>query len=163
MRRRIVVAAIALICGALATSCAGPTPLQLDTGKTTVEFSFRDSSVPPQYHRSYVIKATNKEASITVDSYGDVLAQETTAMPADTWTKVLELAGTLPTRAEAISEPEPGCTGGTASKIVIRDGDQDRYSKSAENCGGRSDKPLTETVAPLEALFDMKQLLKTGN
>jgi hypothetical protein len=163
MRTRMVLAVMALVFAGTATSCAGPTPLSLDAGKATVEYSFRDSSVPPQYHRSYVIKASDKEATITVDSYGDVLSQETSAMSADTWAKVLKLAGTLPARAEQISEPKPGCTGGTASKIVVRDGDQERYSKSAENCGGRSDGPLTETIAPLEALFNMKQLLQTGS
>ena len=162
MRRRIVLATLAVVCAGMSTSCAGSAPLQLDAGTTTVEYSFRDSSVPPQYHRSYVIKASKNDASITVDSYGDVLAQETIVMPADTWTKVLESAKTLPARAGKISEPKPGCTGGTGSKITIRDGGAERYSKSAENCGGRSDQPLTETAGPLEALFDMDQLLKTG-
>ncbi|MGO4253135.1 hypothetical protein AB4Y81_12805 [Paenarthrobacter sp. TAF1] len=162
MRRRIVLAALAVFCAGMATSCAGSAPLQLDAGTTTVEYSFRDSSVPPQYHRSYVIKASKNEASITVDSYGDVLGQETSVMPADTWTQVLGSAKTLPSRAAKISEPKPGCTGGTGSKITIRDSGGERYSKSVENCGGRSDQPLTETAGLLEALFDMDELLKTG-
>ncbi len=149
-----------LVCAGMINSCAGPAPLQLDPAKTTVEYRFRDSSVPPQYHRSFVIKASDKQATITVDSYGDVLAQETKDMPADTWSKVLELAETLPSRAEKITEAQPGCTGGTGSEIVIRHDDQERFAKKVENCGGRSDKPLTETASPLEALFDMNRLLK---
>jgi hypothetical protein len=163
MRRRFAFTAIAAVCIGLATACAEPANLQLDPAETTVEYKFRDSSVPPQYHRSYIIKASETEASITVDSYGDVLRQETAAMPAETWTKVIELAGTLPERSDNIATPKPGCAGGTASKIIVRDGGQEQYSKSAENCGGGSDEPLTDTAAPLEELFDMKDLLKNGD
>ena len=161
MRRRIVASAIAAICLALTTACAGAPSLTLDRTTTSLEYKFRDSSVPPQYHRSYVITATEKEASITVDSYGDVLRQENAAMPAETWDDVIELASTLPSRADKISNPKPGCAGGTTSRVIVREGDHERYSKSAENCGGASDKPLTDTAAPLVALFDMNELLKT--
>ncbi|MEV7603843.1 hypothetical protein AB0N65_00195 [Paenarthrobacter sp. NPDC089322] len=161
MRRRIVASAIAAVCLALATACTAAPGLTLDPATTTVEYSFRDSSVPPRYHRSYVITATEKEASITVDSYGDVLRQENAAMPAETWADVMELAATLPSRAGKISDPEPGCAGGTASKVIVKEGDHERYSKSAEKCGGASDEPLTDTAAPLVALFDMNELLKT--
>lgn len=163
MRRRITFAVIAAVCIGPATACGAPADLQLNPAETTVEYNFRDSSVPPKYHRSYVIKASATEASITVDSYGDVLRQETAAMPAETWAKVIELAGTLPGRSHDIAAPKPGCTGGSASKVIVLDGGQARYSKSAENCGGRSDEPLTETAAPLEGLFDMNDLLKTSD
>ena len=163
MRRRVTLTAIAAACIGMVTACAGPAKLQLDPAETTVEYSFRDSSVPPPYHRSYIIKASEAEASITVDSYGDVLRQETAAMPAETWLRVLELANTLPERSRDISQPKQGCMGGSASKLIIRDGGREQYSKSAENCGGRSDEPLTDTADPLEGLFDMNDLLKTGD
>ncbi|MBT2537386.1 hypothetical protein [Arthrobacter sp. ISL-69] len=162
MRSRIAFAVITAVCIGLATACGAPADLQLNPAETTVEYNFRDSSVPPRYHRSYLIKASATEASITVDSYGDVLRQETAVMPAETWAKVIELAGTLPGRSHDIAAPKPGCTGGTASKVIVRDGGQVQYSKSAENCGGGSDEPLTDTAAPLEGLFDMNDLLKTS-
>ncbi|MFC8039456.1 hypothetical protein ACFUOZ_08890 [Paenarthrobacter sp. NPDC057355] len=163
MRRRIAFTAIAAVCIGLASACAEPAKLQLDPAETMVEYKFRASSVPPQYHRSYIIKASETEASITVDSYGEVLRQETVAMPAETWSKVMALAATLPQRSDSIATPKPGCSGGTASKIIVRNGGQEQYSKSAENCGGKSDQPLTDTAAPLEELFNMKELLKYGD
>jgi hypothetical protein len=142
MRRRMSFIVVAAIFIGVATACAEPASLDLDAAQTTVEYSFRDSSVPPPYHRSYVIKASETEASITVDSYGDVLRQETAAMPAETWAQVLESAE-------------------TGSRIMVRDSGREQYSKSVENCGGgASDKPLKDTTAPLEDLFDMKDLLK---
>ncbi|UZX04966.1 hypothetical protein F8G81_21965 [Arthrobacter sp. CDRTa11] len=160
MRRRMTFIVVAAIFIGAATGCAEPASLDLDAAQTTVEYSFRDSSVPPPYHRSYVIKASETEASITVDSYGDVLRQETAAMPAETWAKVLESAETLPRRTHNMRTPKPGCAGGTGSRIMVRDSGREQYSKSVENCGGGSDQPLRETTAPLEDLFDMNDLLK---
>ena len=160
MRRRIAFTVMAAVCIGLVTACA-PATLQLDPAETTVEYSFRDSSVPPRYHRSYIIQASETEARITVDSYGDVLRQETAAMPAETWAKVIGMAGTLPQRSQDIAAPKPGCTGGSGSRIIIRAGGKEQYSKSAENCGGRTDAPLTDTAAAIEGLFDMDDLLKT--
>jgi hypothetical protein len=160
MRRHITFIVVAAVCVGLSTACAEPAKLQLDPAETTVEYKFRDSSVPPPYHRSYIIKASETEASITVDSYGDVLRQETAVMPTETWAKVIELAGTLPERSQDIATPKPGCAGGTASKIMVRDAGREQYTKSAENCGGGSDEPLRDTAAPLEKLFDMSDLLK---
>lgn len=162
MRRRIALVSIAVFSLGMLTACAVPNSLKLNPSETTVEYRFRDSSVPPKYHRSYTIKASDKEASITVDSYGDVLRQETAAMPAETWTEVMNLARSLPERTKDIRAPKPGCAGGTASTIVVREGEQERYSQRIEDCGGDPVTPLTETAAPLEALFDMKDLLKTG-
>ncbi|YCK81240.1 hypothetical protein M1D89_19550 [Arthrobacter sp. D3-18] len=161
MRCRIIMIAIAAVSVGLTTGCSAATPLEVDPSRTSVEYTFRDSSVPPEYHRSYVIKASDTEASITVDSYGDVLRQETTAVPADTWTKVTDLVRSLPERTKNIKTQKPGCAGGTASTIVVREGDEARYSRHIEDCGGGPVAPLTDTAAPLEALFDMKDLLKT--
>ncbi|MBT2584778.1 hypothetical protein [Arthrobacter sp. ISL-95] len=162
MRRRITIFAITAVSVGLTVGCSAPAPLEVDPAKTSVEYTFRDSSVPPQYHRSYVIKASNTEATITVDSYGDVLRQETAAMPAETWTRVMDLVRSLPERTKDIKTPKPGCAGGTASKILVRESEQERYSQRIENCGGGPGAPLTDTAVPLTALFDMNDLLKTG-
>ena len=43
---------------------------------TRIVYHFQDASVPPQYHRSYTITVTREHAHIIVDSYGDILAEE---------------------------------------------------------------------------------------
>jgi hypothetical protein len=162
MRCRITMIATAAVSVGLTVGCSAAKPLEVDPARTSVEYTFRDSSVPPEYHRSYVIKASSTQATITVDSYGDVLRQESSAVSAETWTKVTDLVRSLPERTKDIKTQKPGCAGGTASKIVVREGDEERYSRHIEDCGGGPVAPLTDTTAPLEALFDMTDLLKTS-
>jgi len=40
---------------------------------TEIEYRFSDSTVAPEYHRSYTVTARSDDASIVVDSYGDAL------------------------------------------------------------------------------------------
>ncbi len=42
---------------------------------TGIVYEFGDSSVPPQYHRSFVISVTDGNASVVVNSYGEILAE----------------------------------------------------------------------------------------
>ena len=51
--------------------------VELDPASATVEYHYQDSSVPPEYHRSYTLTVTQGEADLVVDSYGDVLHDET--------------------------------------------------------------------------------------
>ena len=162
MRRSITLISIIAVSLGLTVGCSAPAPLEVDPAKMSVEYTFTDSSVPPEYHRSYVIKASKSEANITVDSYGDVLRRETAAMPAETWNKVIDLVRSLPERTKDIKTPKPGCAGGTASKILVREGGQERFSQRIDDCGSGPGAPLTDTAVPLTALFDMNDLLKTG-
>ena len=41
-----------------------------------VEFGFGDSSVPPQYHRSYTLDIEEETTTLLIDSYGDTLLFE---------------------------------------------------------------------------------------
>ena len=43
---------------------------------TRIVYEFGDSSVPPPYHRSFVISVTGENATAVVDSYGEILADE---------------------------------------------------------------------------------------
>ena len=55
------------------TSC--DTQIFLEAKNTEkIVYNFHDSSVPPQYHRSFEITVTKTSANIIVDSYGDTLA-----------------------------------------------------------------------------------------
>lgn len=48
---------------------------------TKIEYSFKDASVPPQYHRSYKITITGDRLHLIVDSYGDILVDRITNIP----------------------------------------------------------------------------------
>lgn len=50
---------------------------EIDWSQTTqIVYQYDDSSVPPQYHRSYRIDVSPVEARVTIDSYGTVLADK---------------------------------------------------------------------------------------
>lgn len=56
----------------------------------TVTYEFRDSSVPPPFHRSFVLVFDRSQARIVVDSYGDILAEQATPMTPEAWDRVAE-------------------------------------------------------------------------
>jgi hypothetical protein len=58
-----------------------------------VTLRFRDSSVPPEYHRSYVLTVSEGQVHVVVDSYGDVLHDVTKPLPNDDWAKFVHGLG----------------------------------------------------------------------
>lgn len=102
---------------------------------TKVVYEYGDSSVPPQYHRSYVIEATPDSVHVVVDSYGDVLADSTYALSGTRFEALLvelERAG-----LRRVPETEPdGCTGGTTEAITLFGEDDVVFSGRVYHCGG---------------------------
>ncbi len=100
-----------------------------------ITYQFSDASVPPDCHRSFSITVTDNQASIVVDSYGDILADETypiTAGQFDDLRKGLErnrIMNCAPTDDE-------GCTGGTCERISWRDNEKELFSGTVYHCGG---------------------------
>lgn len=82
-------------------------------------YRFTDSSVPPQYHRSYEIIVENGNVLFSVDSYGDILYSETLPLQNDQLNDfVTKLKGCkLVNKAESKGE---GCTGGTSVSFSIQ-------------------------------------------
>ena len=66
-----------------------------NSGITEIAYHFADASVPPDYHRSYSITVTAAAVRIVVDSYGEILADETFAVTAERFD---ELRGSLSRR-----------------------------------------------------------------
>ena len=79
----------------------------------TITYEFHDASVPPPYHRSFVLTFDSDRARIVVDSYGQVLAEQTAPMNTGLWQQV---AGSIP-RDLVVQEPAEGCTGGTGFTV----------------------------------------------
>jgi len=104
-------------------------------GVTRVEYIFTDSSVPPQYHRSFVIEVTRDSALVVVDSYGEVLARETRALAPDEFQSLLE---TLEEAGLAIvlEKENEGCTGGTTEAVVLYEGESEVFRGWVYHCAG---------------------------
>lgn len=86
----------------------------LDPATTTVTLRFRDSSVPPEYHRSYVLTVSEGQVHVVVDSYGDVLHDVTKPLPNDDWAKFVHGLGASWPSSHSLNDPardapaEPG-------------------------------------------------------
>ncbi len=102
---------------------------------TRVVYDYGDSSVEPQYHRSYVIEATPDSVHVVVDSYGDVLADTTCALEAGRFKVLLEELERAGLHNVPETEPD-GCTGGTTEAITLYGEDGVVFSGSVYHCGG---------------------------
>lgn len=73
----------------LFTSCE--TPILLDASSTEkIVYNFHDSSVPPEYHRSYEISINKNSVGIIVDSYGDTLNAKCVELKAGQFDEFIE-------------------------------------------------------------------------
>ena len=130
----------------------------------TVTYEFHDSSVPPPYHRSYVLTFDRTGARLVVDSYGEVLADRATAVPAEAWNQVAQAFGGI--RDITVVEPEQGCTGGTSFMVSVADGGATSFRLHGSECGGvNSDaaERVAQWVGPVRALFGpMSELAPDG-
>ena len=103
-----------------------------------IVYVFGDSSVPPRYHRSYIITATKDEISIIVESYGNLLADTSFAFTAKDF-KILEdaiIEAGLKNQEETGKEHD--CSGGTTKYITVFSGDKEVMNAYAYKCGGQS-------------------------
>ena len=127
----------------------------------TVTYAFRDSSMPPPYHRSFVITVNRDAARIVVDSYGTVLADQTASMPPGTWQRMSDSIADLD--GIVIEEPEQGCTGGTGFALSVSDGG---FALEGSACGGansEAEQRVSAWIAPVRSLFPpMDQLAPEG-
>lgn len=130
-------------------------------GDATVTYAFRDSSVPPPYHRSFVITVDRHTARIVVDSYGAVLADRTVPTPPGVWEQLANTVGDLD--GIHIEEPEQGCTGGTGFTLSVSDGG---FTLEGAACGGansNAEQRVAAWIRPARSLFPpMEQLAPEG-
>lgn len=129
-----------------------------------VTYRFTDSSVPPRYHRSYSIVVTAQAITVTVDSYGDIVAQQSlpsSATQLQAALAVLDEAAISPGRKDS----NPRCTGGTSDRITGDRQGQTVFSAYRYNCGGESG-PMQGDIAAVKAHFqglipDLAQFIRT--
>jgi hypothetical protein len=168
LRRQAVVATLVCIVVGCArgTEGSGSQMSQAALPPTaTVTYEFHDSSVPPPFHRSFVLMFTRERARIVVDSYGDILADQDAPMTAAVWDEVSQSFSDL--SDIVIEEPEQGCTGGTAFAVSVADVGVTSFSLHGSACGGansHAEERLQNWVRPVRVLFPpMDQLAPEGN
>ena len=129
----------------------------------TIEYHFGDSSVPPEYHRSYTLTVTKAEVHAVVDSYGDVLHDVTEPLPADVWDELVATADDVVDLP--VDEDEEPCTGGTTRGLTIEDGGETLIDVSFGACGGSNGEAETRVdrwIRPVtQAIPDWESYLAT--
>lgn len=119
-----------------------------------ISYQFLDASVPPQYHRSYELTVTREKSRIVVDSYGDILAEETVPTDPAVWA---ELGGTLESvLGLAAQEVQQGCTGGTVTSLTVVEGTSALVELVLDECAGANEDATSAVnawIAPARAQF----------
>lgn len=119
-----------------------------------ISFAYLDSSVPPQYHRSYELTVRSDESRIVVDSYGDVLAEERVTTDPAVWATLgATLDQVTGLRAQAAEE---GCTGGTVTSLTVVEGDSVLVDLVLDECAGanaEAAEAITSWIAPARDQF----------
>ena len=119
-----------------------------------VKYHFQDSSVPPQYHRSYTIDFDRSQVHIVVDSYGDVLADRTAPMTETAWNTVSNNFASI--RNVKVREPDEGCVGGTGFALTVNDAGATVFALQASVCGGANSdaaRRVRDWVQPVRTLL----------
>lgn len=129
-----------------------------------IVYQFIDSSVPPEYHRSYTITVSPQKMKIVVDSYGDILAVKEYEIEKEQFEYVLESFFKNHIRNENLGD-EGGCTGGTTEKLSLLNDEKEIFNGIVYHCGGKdfgnmrgNIKNFAENLVRL--IPDFKALLK---
>lgn len=152
-----ITAALAATLAGCASNAKGSGPEMTDSGlppNATVSYHFQDSSVPPQYHRSYTLTFDRNQAHVVVDSYGDVLADRTAPMTEAAWTTVSNNFPAI--RNITVREPAEGCVGGTGFGLKVADGGAVVFTLQASVCGGANSdaaRRVRDWVQPVRTLL----------
>ncbi|KRF13947.1 hypothetical protein ASG90_14140 [Nocardioides sp. Soil797] len=124
-----------------------------DPATTSVHVHFTDSSVPPEYHRSWDLTLDQDTVHLVVDSYGDVIADETVDMPADEWNDFVD---GLADAVGDLDDPESGdegCSGGTSMSLDVDDAGDAETSLEVDNCANDHNEAISDDIESLVKPF----------
>lgn len=135
----------------LAISCGTDSDPVSSDGPVAIDVWYQDSSVAPEYHRSYSIAVAQGEADIEVNSYGTVVAATTIPIDASTVDEVLTRAATMGNRTE-----RSACGGGNEVGFEITTEDDDRTLQRvvADSCSDTGSDLQDDVFAALRPLLD---------
>ena len=104
---------------------------------TKVEYRYGDSSLPPDYHRSYTITITENLKTISIDSYGKVLLTKeypNTAADFKAFVEALSKKGIYKHK----EKDSGGCTGGTSELLRLFNGGENLFDAYVYHCDGEN-------------------------
>lgn len=142
---------------------AEPDRLQL-SDQAVIEYHYGDSSVPPEYHRSFTLTIRRDEVHVVVDSYGDVLQDTTVPLPEPVWSE-LTGADSIGTIADLdVEGGDDGCDGGTSRSLDVTDQGDAVVATELSVCGdlnGEAADRLDAYVQPvIDSIPDWERLVE---
>ena len=157
IRRLVPVLSVSALLAACSSSSALP-------DDAVITYAFHDSSVPPQYHRSFTLTVAKPESRIIIDSYGDTLADRTVTTADAVWS---QLAATIDSvQGLSAAQPNDGCTGGTGADLTVASAGEEMLALSPQYCGdsNAATKAAIEAwIAPARAMFPPIDQLAPGS
>ena len=105
------------------------------TAVNTIVYQFTDSSVPPKYLRSYNIEVTTNSIHFKVDSYGDLLAEESIELAPNVFNDLIQIIN-ADQLVSSKTKAQPGCTGGKTERLMITSSNELVYAGEFDHCGG---------------------------
>jgi len=121
-------------------------------GGYSFTYSFTDASTAPQYHRSYMIKVSSGQVTLTVTSYQDVLLNSSTPLSESAYDNFTQGISKLNIRSTK-ETTNPGCTGGTSEKLDLFSGSPLHVSGEISDCGGKKYGNLEGNTSAAILLF----------
>lgn len=127
----------------------------MNHAQNTSMFSYRfiDSSVPPQYHRSYSIIVRETHVDFTIDSYGDVLLDDKTTIEYSVYQSFVNELKKLNIKISEKGKTEDGCTGGTSEKVELMFDVNHQISGYVYHCGGEDYGNIKGDMKKVKSLF----------
>lgn len=130
----------------------------------SIKIRYIDSSVPPQYHRSYSFFATENSIRLTVDSYGNILNDTTITITSNQFNEIRQTVKTA--KLKSLQEKKNShCTGGTAREIVLFKNNTKVLEGHIYLCGattyGNLSGDIDSIISKFKSFFDnFEQYLK---
>jgi hypothetical protein len=113
---------------------------------TTIVYRFGDSSVPPQYHRSFTITVTRSDAKLVVDSYGTIIKESERAITVRDFNEILETIRAARIASRASVNDDQGCSGGTSESLNLQNDKKALFDAHVYHCGGKDQGTLTGDI-----------------
>jgi len=125
-----------------------------DTQK--IRYHYGDSSVPPQYHRSYTITIYRDMVKIVVDSYGNILAEENYEISNEQFDDIISSMKNNEIRNCELGE-DAGCDGGNSESVTYINTGEIILDGEVYHCGGEDYGDLCGDIATFTN--DVKRLI----
>lgn len=141
------------------TSCSNTPPLVLDSkNPIEVQYAFNDSSVPPEYHRSYIITIRETKIHVIVDSYGDVLADAIYPMNSVQFHLLIQKINEANLKSGRNTPNEP-CDGGTSENLTIKESGVQVYNGYFDHCADEVPAEMGNIASVIDVIHTLAPTL----